>query len=181
MTIVPDTKNWTWVLERRCPECGFESSSVPRDQIAPMTRANARFWVELLAADPAGLRESPRQDCWSPFEYACHVRDVFRVVDERLNLMLTLQDPLYQNWDQDKTAIEDHYEQQEPALVAAELSRAAEALATDFETVEGATWQRRGTRSDGAHFTVETIGRYMLHDVVPHVYDVTGDLAAAAC
>ena len=24
MAIIPDTKNWTWVLERPCPECGFD-------------------------------------------------------------------------------------------------------------------------------------------------------------
>ena len=23
MTIIPDTKDWTWVLQRPCPECGF--------------------------------------------------------------------------------------------------------------------------------------------------------------
>ena len=25
MSITPDTKDWTWVLERPCPECGFEA------------------------------------------------------------------------------------------------------------------------------------------------------------
>src|SRR5208283_3619665 len=38
MAIVPDSKDWTWVLERRCPECGFVSAELPRDQIAPMIR-----------------------------------------------------------------------------------------------------------------------------------------------
>jgi hypothetical protein len=23
MAIVPDTKDWTWALQRSCPECGF--------------------------------------------------------------------------------------------------------------------------------------------------------------
>jgi hypothetical protein len=26
--IVPHDKDWTWVLERLCPECGFDASSV---------------------------------------------------------------------------------------------------------------------------------------------------------
>jgi hypothetical protein len=177
MAIVPDTKNWTWVLERRCPECGFESSSVKASEIAPMIRTNTQFWLELLSGDPARLRQRPRDDRWSPLEYACHVRDVFRVVDERLNLMLTSKDPLYLNWDQDKTALENNYGQQQPAPLAAELAQAAEALAVEFESVQGEAWQRRGTRSDGAQFNVETIGQYMLHDVVHHVGDVSGDLA----
>ena len=25
--IVPDTKDWTWVLERPCPECGFDTAA----------------------------------------------------------------------------------------------------------------------------------------------------------
>ena len=40
-------------------------------------------------------------------------------------------------------------------------------------------WQRRGLRSDGSEFTVETLGRYHLHDVVHHLYDVR-DAAGAA-
>jgi len=24
MPIMPDTKDWTWVLRRACPECGFD-------------------------------------------------------------------------------------------------------------------------------------------------------------
>ena len=59
-------------------------------------------------------------------------------------------------------------------MVAAELGRAAEALATRFESVAGDQWLRTGIRSDGAHFTVETFGRYFIHDPVHHLYDVTG-------
>jgi hypothetical protein len=175
MAIVPDNKDWTWVLERRCPECGFVSSELPRGQIAPMIRANAQEWIDILADDPAQLRLRERDDRWSRLEYACHVRDVFRIFDERLNLMLTSDDPTYQNWDQDRTAIEDHYGEQDPQAVSMELSKAASALASDFDRVEGAAWQRLGTRSDGAKFTVTTLGQYALHDIVHHLHDVAAD------
>jgi len=178
MAIASDNKDWTWVLERRCPECGFVSSEVPRGEIAALIRANAQAWMGILADDPERLRRRVRDDRWSALEYACHVRDVLRIVDERLNLMLTLDDPTYQNWDQDRTAVEYHYEDQDPDTVGAELSEAAARLAGDFDRVEGAAWERRGTRSDGSRFTVQTLGQYALHDVVHHVYDVTGDLAA---
>jgi hypothetical protein len=172
--IAPDTKNWTWVLERPCPECGFKASSVSREQIPELIRANAERWVDVLAADPEWLRRRPRADRWSPLEYGCHVRDVFEVMDKRLRLMLSSDDPLYENWDQDRTAAESGYEAQDPHAVAAELSSAAESLAADFESVSGSAWERPGTRSDGTKFSVETIGQYMLHDVVHHVDDVTG-------
>ncbi|HEY5013683.1 MAG TPA: DinB family protein, partial [Acidimicrobiia bacterium] len=31
--ITPDTKDWTWVLERPCPECGFDASAFAREQV----------------------------------------------------------------------------------------------------------------------------------------------------
>ena len=95
MTIVPDTKDWTWVLERRCPECGFDTSGFP-------------------------------------------------------------------------------------AEVAAELRQAAFAIAGRFESVTGDQWRRTGNRGDGARFTVETFARYLVHDPVHHLYDVTGRRAVQA-
>ena len=91
--------------------------------------------------------------------------------------MLTSDDPTYQNWDQDRTAIEDHYGEQDPQAVSIELSRAAAHSASDFDRVEGAAWQRLGTRSDGAKFTVTTLGQYALHDIVHHLHDVAADPA----
>jgi hypothetical protein len=88
--------------------------------------------------------------------------------------MLTLDDPTFPNWDQDVTAVEDRYQEQDPAQVAAELRQAAFAIAGRFETVSGGQWQRTGTRSDGARFTVETFARYFIHDPAHHLYDVTG-------
>ena len=32
--IIPDDKNWTWVLERACPECGFDASTFPATAVA---------------------------------------------------------------------------------------------------------------------------------------------------
>ena len=110
-------------------------------------------------------------------EYACHVRDVFRLYDQRLELMLSQDDPLFPNWDQDETAVADRYGEQDPAEVAAALRQAAFAIAGRFEGVTGDQWRRTGTRSDGARFTVETFARYFVHDPVHHLYDVTGQRA----
>ena len=67
-------------------------------------------------------RQRPRPDVWSPLEYACHVRDVFRLFDQRLGLMLAEDDPQFANWDQDDTAVDDRYGEQDPAVVAGELA-----------------------------------------------------------
>ncbi|WP_345706080.1 DinB family protein [Kitasatospora paranensis] len=124
--------------------------------------------------DPEELARRPKPDVWSVLEYGCHVRDVFRLFDIRLALMLTEDGPDFANWDQDATALAERYAEQDPALVAAELDAAAEQLASAFEQVEGVGWQRTGNRSDGARFTVETFAQYLIHDPVHHLYDVTG-------
>ena len=173
MGIVPDTKDWTWVLQRPCPECGLDAQSFARGAVAGMIRANASAWHDALA-DPAGARHRPAPGKWSALEYGCHVRDVLRLYDRRLEMMLTQEGPQYPNWDQDATAVADRYGEQDPAKVAAELVQAAGTIAAHFEALSAGEWQRTGSRSDGAHFTVESFARYFVHDPVHHLYDVTG-------
>lgn len=168
--IDPDTKDWTWVLERRCPECGFEAVAVDRDRLGAEIRANAEGWQQALAAPRA--TERPRPTVWSPTEYACHVRDVHRIFAGRVAVMLAEDDPRFPNWDQDESAVAERYDLQLPDQVAAELAETAERVATAYDGVAGDAWQRAGTRSNGDRFTVESLGRYHLHDVVHHLWDV---------
>ena len=105
--IVPDDKDWTWVLERPCPECGFDVSAVPPASVAPLSRANAAAWAEVLRQADDVVRRRPAGDRWAPLEYACHVRDVCALYQRRLDLMLREDDPLYANWVQDATAVEE--------------------------------------------------------------------------
>ncbi len=170
--IEPDTKDWTWVIEERCPECDFDSGSFPHDEVADRIRAVGAAWVQVLAGPDSALRSRPSPAIWSPLEYACHVRDVLRLYDQRLELMLAQDDPLYANWDQDETAVAERYGEQDPTAVSAELSAAATAVADRFDGVAPEQWQRTGRRSDGASFTVDSFSRYFLHDVVHHLYDV---------
>ena len=176
MTIIPDTKDWTWVLQRPCPECGFDTMGFPAEAVPGMIMANAAAWQAALDG-ASDVRARPEPGTWSPLEYACHVRDVFRLFDQRLELMLSQDDPQFPNWDQDETAVADRYGEQDPAEVAAALRRAAFAIAGRFETVTGDQWRRTGGRSDGARFTVDTFARYLVHDPVHHLYDVTGQRA----
>jgi hypothetical protein len=179
VAIVPDDRDWTWVLERPCPECGLDASTVRADDVAELLRANARAWTRLLVAAPAGeVRRRPNDDLWSALEYACHVRDVCALFRYRLGLMLDEDDPLFANWDQDVTADEEAYGTQDPAVVATQLTDQAAQLADAFDAVRGEQWQRPGRRSDGATFTVDTFSRYMVHDPIHHLYDVTGERAS---
>ena len=169
MTITPDTKDWTWVLDRPCPECGFNTSSFPREQVGSLLAANATQWSDVLASADVAVR--PQPEVWSPLEYGCHVRDVFRLYAIRLDLMLIEEDPLFANWDQDSTAVAERYGEQDPALVSVELAEASAELAAAFDAITPEQWERTGRRSDGANFTVETFARYFIHDPIHHLYD----------
>jgi hypothetical protein len=103
--IDPDDKDWTWVLEGSCPECGFDASS---------------------------MHGGPRSG-----------------------------------------AVAERYEEQDPAIVVGSLVAAAGTLARLLEGFSASEWERRGRRSDGASFTVDSISRYMIHDPIHRVWDVS--------
>lgn len=172
LVLEPDEKDWTWVLDDLCEECGFEAAAMDLADLPEYTRVVvAAFVAALLRSDAT---ERPASDVWSPLEYACHVRDVCLLYDERLQLMLKQDDPLWANWDQDRTAVESKYWEQDPATVAKELALAAVAILATFAEVKDSQWQRPGRRSDGSEFTVDTLGRYFMHDLVHHVHDIGG-------
>jgi len=171
MPITPDTKNWTWVLERPCAECGFDASSFESTEVGQLLRENTEGWPTVL--ERADVRVRPDDSTWSPLEYAAHVRDVHRIFVSRLGLMLEQNDPLFPNWDQDETAEKEKYNTQDPLVVSVELAAAAEALAAAFDAVTDDQWSRPGRRGDGASFTVESFAKYFLHDPVHHLHDVT--------
>lgn len=171
MDIIPDDKNWTWVLERACPECGVDVEQIELAQAAQMVRGITDRWVAVLAGPDVSARTRP--DRWSALEYGCHVRDVFKVFDGRLNRMLAEDGPRFENWDQDATAVDERYSEQGPSQVAAETAEAGERLARSYERVGDGDWARTGFRSDGAAFTIDTFTRYFLHDPLHHLWDVS--------
>ncbi|WP_406237578.1 DinB family protein [Nocardia sp. NBC_01009] len=194
MPIVPDVKNWTWVLERSCPECGFDAAATPYEAVPGLAREYARRLTARLALPDAVTR--PDEGTWSTLEYAAHVRDVCRIFAYRTAVAARVEAvdprvpafdargldaaeaadgvPVFSNWDQDETAIVDRYGEQDPAIVAAELAEAADKVARALESVPAADRGFQVRRSDGSTFTVETLAGYFVHDVIHHVHDVRG-------
>ena len=160
------------MLQRRCPECGFDAGAVPLEAIPGAVRENAAAWAAVLARPDVRARPAP--GVWSALEYGCHVRDTCCVFAERLQLMLTASDPLFANWNQDETAVAERYGEQDPHAVAAGLAGNAHAIADAFARVQPDEWSRTGRRSDGSSFTVASLARYFLHDPVHHLHDVGG-------
>jgi hypothetical protein len=113
-------------------------------------------------------------------EYGAHVRDVYRLFEARLVQMLNEDNPTFAYWNQDETAIQERYSELDPEIVADELEVAAQRFVARIESLTPEQYSRRGMRSDGAVFTVETFLQYFLHDVIHHLWDVTGQQDATA-
>ena len=175
----PDTKDWTWTLSRSCPECGLSAGEIGLEEIATRAFIAAEEWVQILRSSPA-VAARPKPDVWSPLEYGAHVRDVFRLFDGRLMLMLAEDDPTFANWDQNEAAIKERYAEQDPEVVAEQLEAAAQTMVGHIQALQDDQLGRTGRRSNGSEFTVVTLLQYFLHDVVHHLWDVTGQQDAAA-
>lgn len=130
-------------------------------------------WVAVLADHP-DVHGRPDPRTWSALEYACHVRDVYALARYRHDLMLTEQNPLFANWDQDTTAVADDYAGQDVQEVSSALQANAAGFAADLAAVPDESWSRPGRRSDDKAFTVESFARYVLHDPIHHLTDVSG-------
>ncbi len=112
---------------------------------------------------------------WSRLEHhlgSSYYRSWAELFVGRLEQMLAEDGAEFANWDQDASAVERRYDLQEPGQVAAELVAAAERVAGVYDGVPDDAWGRRGVRSNGDVFTIESFGRYHLHDVVHHQWDV---------
>ncbi|TIC85564.1 DinB family protein [Nocardioides sp. GY 10127] len=170
-----DTKDWTWVLEQPCPDCGFVPGAVGRADVGRTLRAQLPLWRSVLAGEQAAVRPEP--GTWSATEYACHVRDVQRVFAGRVAAVAAAADApaLFENWDQDATALEERYDLSAPGDALAGLETATEAVADLYDSLDAGDdglWARRGLRSNGSAFTLDTLAQYHLHDVLHHAWDV---------
>lgn len=172
MAIEGDTKDWTWVLRRRCEQCGVESAREDPASVPALVRDAVGRWQEVLRRPD--VRERPDDATWSPLEYAAHVRDVCAVFAGRLRLMLDEDEPTFADWDQDAAAVAGGYAEQDPAAVSAELTTAGHAIADAFAAVPAGLWERRGVRGNGSQFTIRTLSQYFVHDLLHHLHDVRG-------
>lgn len=189
MSIVPDAKDWTWVLEWTCAECGFDPHAIAFEDVPGLVRESAERLALTLERPNATVR--PDDSTWSALEYAAHVRDVCRIFEHRLDITRTasarpgpviggydpsviVEDgiPMFANWDQDVTALEENYAVQQPVTVAPELLEAAGIASRAFGSVPVGERDVVARRSNGSQFTVDTLARYFVHDLVHHVHDV---------
>ena len=168
----PDDADWTWVLSRPCPDCGFDAADVQPEDVPALLRDAGQRYAAVLGRDD--VRERPADGVWSPLEYACHVRDVCDVMRGRLEQIVASGGAVvrFTNWDQDETAVKRQYWRSDPDVVAREVTAAFEAAATAYALPAGTQWEWPALRSNGSEFTARTLALYFTHDIRHHLWDV---------
>jgi len=158
-----------------CTECGFSYGSLRRPEIAPELVARAARYGEVLhPSEAARLRAHPRDDVWSALEYSCHVRDVHRVQRARILQAGAEDRPDIASMRRQERVLEEGYNHQDPAVVAAEIMAAAQSLALTLDGLDDTGWGRTGVY----HWpttevrTVDWIGRHTVHESVHHFQDI---------
>jgi len=166
----PDSKDWTWVLDSACDECGHDVHGLDPRLLAGLVRDSVPRFAAALRRPDAGVRPSPQ--VWSQLEYCAHVGDMYEVMDRRLELILGQDEPTFANWDQDEAALRNNYAALAPGHVEERLRDTAEAFAVTLESLRDAQLERKGFRSNGSVFTAATLARYAWHDAAHHLHDI---------
>jgi predicted carbohydrate-binding protein with CBM5 and CBM33 domain len=157
-----------------CTECGYEFESLGRDDIVTALMSFADDYRQLLTSvDSDRLRAHPRAGSWSALEYGCHVRDVLRIQRDRVILAQTADIPEFISMRRDERAVEEHYNGQDPAVVAGQLAAGASDLTRTLAALADTGWQRTGVYQWPVREvrTVEWIGRHTAHELAHHLFD----------
>ncbi|WP_417366635.1 DinB family protein [Glutamicibacter arilaitensis] len=171
--IVPDQKNWTVVLETVCQQCAYDVRNISLSDVIAQLPVYVDRYIQVLARPDAQTRTNPAR--WSDQEYVAHVAEMLQVMVGRFSLMLEQDDPTFPNWDQDQAADEGNYNSLTAGEVAERLREGATQYAAKLSAIDPTQYSRRGLRSNGAAFTVETLNQYAWHDIVHHRWDLTAE------
>ena len=161
-----------------CEECGFSYESLsPADVPDTLRGFGKRYRIPLtrgLKGEDldALLRAHPLDDTWSALEYVCHVRDVFRVQAERIGHAL-VQDSFHaEPMRRDDLVHELAYDEQDPIEVADDLAANADALASVFEALSEAEWERTFVYHVEGERTLVWVAQHTVHEGEHHLLDV---------
>lgn len=72
--------------------------------------------------------------------------------------------------------MEKRYSRQQSRDVALQVLETAGTVAGRYASVSTEQRNRRGTRSNGSEFTIETLATYHVHELVHHLHDIGASL-----
>jgi DinB family protein len=144
----------------------------PTEIIAALERAPGIVIPMVRQADPTVLKRRPPTGKWCIHEHACHLAEVNPHFLQRLELMLTRDNPAIQSYDPGRDDAED-------ALLEIDLDDALNRFALDrgrmvmqLRELRPGDWWRTGVHDEYNSYSVFTMFRHLaLHDFF-HAYRI---------
>ena len=163
----------------RCPECGFDNTTMDNAALVEVIANQARkFRAPLTRGLPgedlqAVLRLRPSPDVWSALEYVNHYRDAVDWYGQRIELVLT----------QDRPQLEGRDFTLAPELsdeIMDEIDAATNRVAERLRSLTPEQWSRVGIgSSDGGERDIRNLASRLAHEGVHHLLDIGRRLRAA--
>lgn len=167
----------------RCPECGIDYDEITaRDAVLAVRTFPYRYKQLLTGLQPDEdmevlLRERPAPGVWSAIEYTAHVAQTLDLMAPTIRQIVNEDNPLLYEFDPDKQAQEQAYNDWAFTDVMGELESACADLSSAIEYVDPADWSRKGTFSYGEREAID-VARNAVHEGNHHLMDVERGLAA---
>jgi uncharacterized damage-inducible protein DinB len=142
------------------------------DIIAALARAPGIVIPMVRQADPAVLKRRPPSGKWSIHEHACHLAAVNPRFVERLDLMLTEDNPAIKGYDPGRDDDEDALLQIDLEDALNRFARDRERMVARLRQLRPADWARTGDHDEYNSYSVFTMFRHLaLHDFL-HAYRI---------
>jgi len=110
---------------------------------------------------------------WTTLEVLCHLRDYDRIFLDRARLIVAETDPQLPGYDHERLAVERRYNEQDLAVVLADLQASRTEFIAFFEGLDGAHWQRAGIHPERGRFTMDdALMQVGQHDAI-HLEQIT--------
>jgi hypothetical protein len=157
-------------------ECGFVYDAVEVASVPAALRTVAATIADLLRRGELAkqVRRRPEPAVWSALEYAGHLRDVLLVQRDRVPLALVVDEPGFAPMNRDERVGLARYNEDDPAVVAAELVMAADLFARLVARLDDGQLSRPCIYNYPVKARVDIgwIARHTLHEAIHHLADV---------
>jgi ketosteroid isomerase-like protein len=164
-----------------CPDCGFVWADVPAADVGSRAVRGSAALATALRDAPAGAAvRRPGPDVWSALEYGAHLRDVLVNLRDRLVVGLAEDTPSFKPLYRDLRVDAGLYQDEEPDIVATELTLVADLFARTFAHLTPEQLARPVVYAYPSEQTrtILWMGRQVVHEVEHHLDDVRGCLTA---
>jgi hypothetical protein len=155
-----------------CPGCGIDEAGMAVPDALGAIRGFPRRYREALDRfPPARVRERPDPDTWSALEYAVHFREVLELLAMSLPIVVNEPDVRFPPIDVDEASRTRPDWVMDPALAVRGIAAAADAMASQAETMPWSAWDRTFHIGDNEH-AASWLVQHAAHEGAHHLRDI---------